>query len=176
VLAVGNLHPRKNIPRLIRAIAAARKAGAGDLALLVAGQRWWHSDDVDRAIEEADASGWVRLLGYVDADVLPALYSAATVVAYPSLYEGFGLPVLEALACGGVLVASNTTSIPEVAGDAAILVSPTDDEALAEAIAIAWTDPEIRSKLKQAGPLQAAKFTWDRCAELTRQAYEMALG
>jgi glycosyltransferase involved in cell wall biosynthesis len=175
VLAVGNLHPRKNIPRLIHAVAAARKAGAGDLNLLLAGQRWWRSEDVDRAIEEADASSWVRLLGYVADDALPALYSAATVVAYLSLYEGFGLPVLEALACGAVVVASNTTSIPEVAGSAAVLVDPTDVTGIASVIATAATDPEIRASLKKAGPLQAARFSWERCAELTVQAYQLAL-
>jgi glycosyltransferase involved in cell wall biosynthesis len=175
VLAVGNLHPRKNIPRLIHAVAAARKAGAGDLYLLLAGQRWWRSDDVDRAIEEADASGWLRLLGYVDGAALPALYSAATVVAHPSLYEGFGLPVLEALACGAVVVASNTTSIPEVAGTAALLVDPTDDAAIAKAIAPAATDPIVRARLKRAGPRQAALFSWARCAELTVKAYQFAL-
>jgi glycosyltransferase involved in cell wall biosynthesis len=176
VLAVGNLHPRKNIPRLIRAVAAARKAGAGDLGLLLAGQRWWRSDHVDRAIEQADASAWVRLLGYVEDDALPALYSAATVVAYPSLYEGFGLPVAEALACGAVVVASNTTSIPEVAGAAALLVDPTDDAAMADAIATAATDRDLRARLVSAGPAQAAGFTWDRCAALTVEAYRRALG
>ncbi len=175
VLAVGNLHPRKNIPRLIRAVAAARNAGAGDLQLLLAGQRWWRSDFVDRAIEAADASGWVRLLGYVTDDALTALYSAATVVAYPSLYEGFGLPVAEALACGAVVVASNTTSIPEVAGNAAVLFDPTDETAMAEAVATAATDEELRTSLKEAGPLQAAGFSWSRCADLTVEAYRLAL-
>ncbi len=175
VLAVGNLHPRKNIPRLIHAVAAARNAGAGDLHLLLAGQRWWRSDYIDRAIETADAASWVRLLGYVADDALPALYSVATVVAYPSLYEGFGLPVVEALACGAVVVASNTTAIPEVAGAAAVLIDPTDDVAMAEAVAMAATDPGLRASLKKEGPLHAAGFTWDRCAGLTVEAYRIAL-
>jgi glycosyltransferase involved in cell wall biosynthesis len=175
VLAVGNLHPRKNIPRLVRAVGAARRAGAGDLHLVLAGQPWWRTGEVDAAIEQAAAGGWVHRLGYVDQDSLVALYSTAGVVAYPSLYEGFGLPVLEALACGAVVVASNTTSIPEVAGEAAILVDPTDEQAMAGALARALTDEATRAQLRRAAAVQLARYTWERCAELTFGAYTAAL-
>jgi glycosyltransferase involved in cell wall biosynthesis len=115
------------------------------------------------------------LLGYVDDASLQTLYSCADLVAYPSLYEGFGLPVLEALACGAVVVASNSSSIPEVAGDAAILFDPEDEVAMAGAIATAVTDEPTRARLRRAAPLQTARFTWDRCAELTVSAYRAAL-
>jgi glycosyltransferase involved in cell wall biosynthesis len=176
VLAVGNLHPRKNIARLVRAVAAARRDGAGDLHLVLAGQPGWKADEVARTIDEAGAAGWAHRLGYVDDDRLLALYNVADVVAYVSLYEGFGLPVIEALACGAVVVASSTTAIPEVAGDAALLVDPADEAAIAVSVAEASTDRALRSRLAAAGPLRAAGFTWDRCAELTVAAYELALG
>ena len=175
VLAVGNLHPRKNIPRLIRAVAAARAQGAGNVHLVLAGQRAWRAADVDAAIDAADGHKWVHELGYVSEEILRALYSAAHVVAYPSMYEGFGLPVLEALACGAVVVAANATAIPEVAGDAAILVDPMSTEAIAEGLLTALTDEGIRARLRGTGPVRASAFTWDRCAERTTDAYRLAL-
>ncbi len=175
VLAVGNLHPRKNIPRLIRAVATAREQGAGDTHLVLAGQRAWRAADVHAAIDAADGHGWVHELGYVSAETLRALYATAHVVAYPSRYEGFGLPVLEALACGAVVVAANATSIPEVAGDAAVLVEPMSTEAIADGLLRASTDQVLRTRLRDAGPARAKAFTWQRCADRTVEAYRLAL-
>jgi glycosyltransferase involved in cell wall biosynthesis len=176
VLAVGNLHPRKNIPRLIRAVDRLRGSGMDDVGLVVAGKPGWKVDEVQDAIVHVGGQDWVVLTGYVPDQTLEALYNEALVVAYPSIYEGFGLPVAEALAIGAIVVASNTTSIPEVAGDAAILVDPLDDEALAEGLQRAATDEELRARLRQAGPSRAAHLTWQACAAATVSAYQLALG
>jgi glycosyltransferase involved in cell wall biosynthesis len=174
-MAVGNLHPRKNLPRLIRAMARARASGASDLGLVLVGQRLWRAEDVDAAIREVGDAAWIHVTGYVPSDVLRAIYGTATVVVYPSLYEGFGLPVLEAMACGAPVVASNTTSIPEVAGDAAVLVDPLDVDALATAILGVATRQDVRDRLRLAAGARAAEFTWARCADATVRAYRAAL-
>lgn len=176
VLAVGDLHPRKNLPRLIHAVASARAQGAGDLGLVITGPMRRRATDVDSAIDSTGGHGWVRRLGFVDDGTLHQLYRRARVVAYLSLYEGFGLPVIESLAAGAVLVASATTAVPEAAGDAAILVDPTDTIAIASAIARAATETSLRERLTAAGPGHAARFTWAVCAEATLGAYRSALG
>jgi glycosyltransferase involved in cell wall biosynthesis len=176
VLAVGNMHPRKNLPRLIKAVAAARTTTGRDLSLVLVGQRQWRSHEVDATLDQVGGRDWVKFTGYISTELLRALYGAASVVAYVSLYEGFGLPVVEALACGAVVVASATTAVPEAAGTAAILVDPTSDDAIAEGIVAAVTDDHLRARLTLAGPVRAEWFSMARFAESTVAAYRAAVG
>jgi glycosyltransferase involved in cell wall biosynthesis len=175
VLAIGNVQPRKNLPRLLRSVAAVRANGVPELQLVLVGQRQWGGSEVEAEIDRLNARGWVRTPGYLDDDVLVGLVNRARVVAYPSMYEGFGFPVLEALACGAVVLAGNRSSIPEVAGEAALLVDPLSDDAMAEGLLAAVADESVRGRLRHAGPPQAARFSWDRCAELTVAAYRLVV-
>jgi glycosyltransferase involved in cell wall biosynthesis len=152
-------------------VAAVRNDGQTDVSLVVVGQRQWGAADLDRQVARLGRESWVVTPGFVSDEALLALVNRAAVVAYPSLYEGFGLPVLEALACGAVVVAGNRTAVPEVAGDAALLVDPTSDDDLAAAILRALTDESLRRDLGIAGPARAAAFTWDRCADRTVEVY-----
>lgn len=174
VLQVGSLEPRKNVPRLIAAMAHARGQGV-ELTLALAGQRGSGSRDVDAAIARHHAEGWVRQLGYVSDATLDVLYAQATIVAYVSVYEGFGLPLLEAMARGTPVVAGDRAAIPEVAGDAALLVDPHDVPAIAEALATAASEPDVRDRLRIAGPIRAAAFGVEAMAEATMAAYRSAL-
>ena len=175
VAAIGNVHPRKNIPRLVRAVHMARHAGARELRLVLVGQRSWQASEVDATIRELDAASWVSWTGYVGDGQLRAVYGLAAVVAYPSLYEGFGFPVAEAMASGATVVAARSSSIPEVAGDGAILFDPTSDQALADSLYQALFDEALRARLRDAGLRRAAELTWDRTAEATVAAYREAL-
>ena len=176
VLAIGNVHPRKNIPRLIWAVAALRSTGFDDVELVMVGQRQWGGTAVERAIDEVAGHGWIHATGYVDDETLVAITGRASVVAYPSLYEGFGFPVLEALACGTPVVTSDRTSTREVAGDVAVLVDPESTDAIAEGLRTALTAVEVRRRARDLGPRHAATYTWDRCAEATVAAYRDILG
>lgn len=175
VLAIGAQVPRKNLDRLVRAVAAVRADGQPDIGLVIAGPAGKATEALEAQMARSDAAGWVRLVGYVPHDALVALVGTAEVVAYPSRYEGFGLPVLEAMACGAIVVAGDRSSIPEVAGDAAILVDPDDDEALSAGLRAALADTDLRARLAEAGPRRAATFDWDQCAAATVEGYRRAL-
>jgi glycosyltransferase involved in cell wall biosynthesis len=162
VLSVGTLQPRKNYVRLIRAFAKLKPDVEPETQLVIAGGRGWLYQDI---FAEAKRHGdRVRILGFVDEADLPALYRNAALFAFPSLYEGFGLPVLEAMACGVPVVCSNGSSLPEVAGNAALLVDPLDVDGLAEAMARVLKDPGLRWQMVARGAAQAARFTWARAA------------
>ena len=170
LLSVGTLQPRKNYSRVIEALAAARNAGL-DLHYAIAGGKGWLEDEMRRTIQRLDAHDWVRLLGLVDDEDLPALYSGARGMVMASLYEGFGFPVLEAFACGTPVICGNLSSLPEVAGDAALLVDPYDIDEIRAAIVKLDEDSALRERLIQAGFRQAAHFTWRRSARQLREVY-----
>ncbi len=163
VLSVGTLQPRKNYVRLMRAFAALRPGTLGPgCQLVIAGGRGWLYEDI---LAESEKHGdRVRILGFVDDADLPALYRNAALFAFPSLYEGFGLPVLEAMACGVPVVCSDASSVPEVAGDAALLVDPLDTEGLTAAMDRVLRDANLRQKLVDRGLAQAARFSWEQAA------------
>jgi glycosyltransferase involved in cell wall biosynthesis len=170
VLAVGTSHPRKNLPRLIAAVAKLRAGGLPDLGLVICGP-FDDGDVVAHAIAAHHAGTWVRRLGYVDDVALRCLYGAAGAVAYVSLYEGFGLPVLEALASGGTVVASGATAVGEAAGDACVLVEPTDTDAIAAGLHAALEDESLRTTLRGRAPAHLAQFTWPRAAAVMAEVY-----
>ncbi len=170
ILAVGTIEPRKNYETLLAAYRTLIDRGQ-TAGLVIAGKRGWRSEPFFRQLQDLGVADRVRLLGFVaDAD-LPALYSAAQVFAFPSLYEGFGLPALEAMACGTPVVASNTSSLPEVVGDAGLLVAPTDAGGLAVSLERVLTDEGLRADLRGRGQAQAGRFTWEAAARATLQVY-----
>ncbi|MDX6540374.1 MAG: hypothetical protein QOI71_1984 [Gaiellales bacterium] len=174
VLCVGALQPRKNVPLVIEAYA--RVVGSGtDCELVVAGGDRGGRLDVLDAILRTRLTGRVHLVGRVEDDELAALYSAARALVFPSLYEGFGLPALEAMACGTPVIASNTTGLAEAVGDAALTVDPRSAEEVAEALRRVLGDDALRSQLVAAGLARAAEFTWGRAARGTADAYRAVL-
>ncbi len=177
VLALGTIEPRKNLKSLLHAWAMlGEDAEAAQPRLLVAGGRGWLADDLPALAERLGLGDSVRWLGRVpDAD-LPALVAGAECLVYPSLYEGFGLPVLEAMASGTPVVTSNVSSLPEIAGDAALLVDPRPADELAAACRRLLGDPALRADLAERGLRRAAGFTWERTAALTLAVYAEALG
>ncbi len=173
VLSVGSLEPGKNRARLIAAIHALRARGS-PLRLVVVGQPAWHYEGDFALVRRLGLEDRVRFLDYVPASDLPALYTGAAAVAFPSLYEGFGLPVLEAMACGAPVVTSNASATAEIAGDAAILVDPRDTEAIADAIERVTSDADLAADLRARGFRRAASFSWERAARETIAVYERA--
>lgn len=176
VLFVGNLEPRKNLPGLLRAFRHVRAAYGPGIHLVVAGKLAWKSGPLRRELAAAEIADSVHVTGYVAPADLPALYAGAEVFAFPSFWEGFGLPVLEAMACGTPVVAAGVASIPEVCGGAAVLVDPHSTESIAGGILDVLGDPDRRRELVALGRERAAELSWDRTARETMRVYRRALG
>jgi glycosyltransferase involved in cell wall biosynthesis len=172
LLFVGTLEPRKNLITLFHAYAMLRaERRVEDLKLVVAGRTGWLYDDIFDTVKSLALEEEVIFTGFVDNEDLPDLYRGALLFVFPSLYEGFGLPILEAMASGVPVIASNTSSMPEVAGDAAILVEPQAAEAIAEGIARALAEDKLREALTQKGLARARSFTWESVAQKTLELY-----
>lgn len=169
-LFVSTLEPRKNLSTLLRALRICHNRGK-HYHLVVAGSRGWYDDVIFQDVRDLGLGDSVLFVGQVGNDDLVWLYNACVVYANPSLYEGFGLPVVEALACGAPSLVADTGSLPEVAGDAALLLPPRDAEAWADAIEHLWENPDERATLKARGPQQAARFSWERAARETLAIY-----
>jgi glycosyltransferase involved in cell wall biosynthesis len=172
LLHVGTIEPRKNLPALVRAFARLCAGRRQPPRLVLAGARAWGDAALRRALAAEDPHLPIAVVGPVAADDLPALYSAADLFVYPSLYEGFGLPVLEAMACGTAVVTSDAGALPEVVGDAARTIAAHDGEALIAALRELLDDPAQRRALGARGRARAASFTWARCAAETFAVYE----
>jgi glycosyltransferase involved in cell wall biosynthesis len=172
---VGDFRPEKNLPFLIRAWAALRDRLADVPPLVLAGQKRGQYRKVKDEVRKHRLEDMVIFPGFIPDVDLPAVYSAATVFVFPSLYEGFGLPPLEAMACGTPCVVSNSSSLPEVTGSAALLFNPMSVEGFEECMVKVLTDPEMGDSLRQAGLRQAALFPWKRAAEETLQVYQEVL-
>lgn len=174
VLSVATFEPRKNLERLVRAYLRLPLTMRHSHPLVLAGAPGWHSDAIEDLLRHAERDGSVRRIGYVDEARLPFLYAGATLFAFPSIYEGFGLPLLEAMACAAPVLASCTSSMPEVVGDTGLSVDPLDEQAIQEALARALDDARWREQAALRGRQRAQTFTWNRCVERTVEIYGLA--
>ena len=175
VLYVGNIKPHKNVVRLIDAFAKVRQAGLDHLKLLVIGDEITRHTALRRAVHRGKLHKHVRFLGFVPTETLSILYRLASVFVFPSLYEGFGLPPLEAMACGTPVVTSNISSLPEIVGDAAILIDPYDSTSIANGILQALSDATLREKLRTRGLARVQRYSWERSVGQVREIYDEVL-
>jgi len=175
LLFVGTIEPRKNLLTLIRAFENVLKKTSLRPQLVIAGQEGWLTDELFDYVKNRDFGDRLRWTGYVSDEDLCALYSSCRVFIYPSIYEGFGLPPLEAMACGAPVITSRIPAIVETVGTAACLITPTDVPALSRRIIELLEDTGQRKKLSEAGQTRAAEFSWERTARLTRDVYAAAL-
>lgn len=171
-LFTGTVEPRKNIGVLLDAYSRLPFSVRQHWPLVIAGYRGWASEDLHARFERAQREGWLKYLGFVSDDLLPILMAGARLFVYPSLYEGFGLPVLEAMSCGVPVVCSDASTLPEVAGEAAAFHAPQDVDALLELLKTGLEDDHWRESARKAGLAQSAKYSWERCTRETLNVYK----
>ena len=174
LIHVGVIEPRKNLTRLVEALQRLRDEGL-TIPLVVVGPKGWLYDDFFRRLEQLQVRDAVSFPGYLPLADLAAAYSAARLAVTPSVYEGFGLPVLEAMACGTPVVCSSASSLPEIGGNAARYFDPLSIEEMAAAIRTVWTDPDLQSSMRHRGLAQAAGFSWQHTAQQTLSLYDQVL-
>ena len=172
VLYVGNIKPHKNLVRLIEAFDGLRRLGFEELKLLIIGDEISRLPALRRAVHSHKLHKHVRFLGYQPDDTLAVLYRLAALFVFPSLYEGFGLPPVEAMASGTPVVTSNVSSLPEVTGDAAVLVDPYDVESIVDGMRRVLTDPELAAEMRRRGIVRAREFSWERSVARTHEVYQ----
>lgn len=172
-LFVSTIEPRKNLSRLLAAYRALPHPLRTHFPLVLVGDKGWQSDDIHTEIKQAKDEGWLIYLGYVEQQYLPILYAGCRLFAYPSIYEGFGLPIAEAMASGVPVLTSNRSSMPEVAGGAAMLVNPDDVDSIRSGLQQALEDEQWRSVAVAKGVQRAAELSWDTCVQNTVAAYKL---
>jgi len=175
ILNVGTLEPRKNVVTLIKAFKRLREKGFEDYKLVIAGDKGWLYEQIFKDVDHSGLKQEILFRGVVSDEDLPMLYNCADIFVYPSLYEGFGLPPLEAMACGIPVITSNTSSLPEVIGDAGIMVDPTDDKSLSDAMYSVLTDKELWQHMSNNGLQRSKMFTWEKAAKEILEIYDEVL-
>ena len=174
-LCVSTLEPRKNLIRLLRAYRSLDEALRSATPLVLVGSRGWQDREIVAEVARAEGEGWLRYLGYVSESDLPSLYASCAVFVYPSLYEGFGLPVLEAMQSGAPVITSNASSLPEVGGDAVLYCDALEVESIRQELTAALSDADLRADLSDRGLEQAKRFSWHLTATETVRGYQQAL-
>ncbi|MBI4141752.1 glycosyltransferase family 4 protein, partial [Candidatus Woesearchaeota archaeon] len=172
ILFVGTIEPRKNLTRLVEAFLHVKKKG---LKLVIVGEKGWKNEDFYKMIEELDLKENVLFTGYVPDKDLVQFYRAAEMFVYPSIYEGFGIPVIEAMACGCPVITSNISSLKEIANGAAVLVNPSHTKEIAKAIETVLKNKALQAHLAHIGQLRAQKFTWEKTAKKTLDVYRSVI-
>lgn len=175
LLAVGTLEPRKNLAVALRAFMQLSPLLRKRFPLVLVGMNGWHTSALAQQIAPLVAAGEIRQLGYLPRETLAKIIAGATALIYPSIYEGFGLPPLEAMACGVPVIASNMSSIPEVVGDTGIMVNPQDVDSLAKGMEMLTTAPDVRDGMSRKALARSAQFTWASCVSQTIDAYRLVL-